>query len=922
MTFGFGNFFPGPENNINSNTVDNSSNNNSINNRQAARSTYPGQRGNQQRDSVSTSGNTAENNGTASHSIGVGVANSDSRGVFNSLNSSSSSYSNPSMPSSNGPYVTRGSSGAPNGPYVVRGSNPGQQSTSSRNSTSSLPHVPPRSNVGPTGSIGSSSNNNSASQLSPGAYIVTRSVTSSSASQIYRVTIPPGVASGSEFTVHAGNRRVRVVCPASSRPGQSLQITLPPEPTTSRKLVKPAPITLVGKKEALCKDPFMRQGESSMTGGAVEMLKEVEAVNKAATDNGGTPRTYVVTIPMNVRPGEKFRATFEGQRFEVTCPSNAGPGMKVRIVAPPSGQSPSYESEGDKEPQAAAKMQVFEVVVPNGVRPNQPFTLMANGQRVLVTCPPKVYPGSKIRFQLPVPETNTKTKTRLVYKDGNGSTGWERTVRVQDMKFQWVRVTDESDNMGDNKKKLADSKSLSNTLFDDSQMAFVRQIQFLEGNDARMRTGKVSLVLAQKAVVDSKYVDKNYQGTGQTKTLFSYANIESVQSKSLNDKVEWFRNSVCKELFRPWEQGHVKIVIRREVILEDSLKAILALGRDDMRKRWRIEFSGEPGIEAGGLTREWFQLVTERIFDPALGLWMSSENNQMEMNINFTSYLTCGDAYLKLFRFLGRVMGRALFDGQLIKGHMSRYLYKHLLGWPVTFADIEAHDEQFYKNLKNLAKMDDPSLLDLNFTVTEDTIVDGKKGVPLIPDGARYDLTSENLDQYLKANLHYRMLNRCKPQITELLLGFYDIIPEAALTVFDPNELELILCGIPTIDMEDWTKNTKYSGIFESTAENNQVVKWFWDVVKEDFDQEMKARLLQFVTGTSGVPPGGFSVLQGNDNNIKLFCVHGVSRDQYVYPRAHTCFNRIDLPNYATREELANRVKQAVSMTYVGFDIE
>jgi len=58
------------------------------------------------------------------------------------------------------------------------------------------------------------------------------------------------------------------------------------------------------------------------------------------------------------------------------------------------------------------------------------------------------------------------------------------------------------------------------------------------------------------------------------------------------------------------------------------------LGRDYMRKRWRVEFYGEPGLDAGGVTREWFQLVTEQIFDPDFGLWLSSVNNQMSMTIN------------------------------------------------------------------------------------------------------------------------------------------------------------------------------------------------------------------------------------------------------------------------------------------------
>lgn len=266
-------------------------------------------------------------------------------------------------------------------------------------------------------------------------------------------------------------------------------------------------------------------------------------------------------------------------------------------------------------------------------------------------------------------------------------------------------------------------------------------------------------------------------------------------------------------------------------------------------------------------------------------------------------------------------MGRALFDRQLIKGHMVRHLYKHLLGWPITFEDLEAQDEEYYQSLKKFTTMQDPSVMCLDFTITEETM-GVRRDVELIPNGNMKEVTAENLPQYLEANLQYRMLKRTQPQITELLLGFFDVIPEPALTVFDPNELELILCGLPSIDMNDWQQNTIYSGLFESKGKDDMVVEWFWDIVRNEFDQEMKARLLQFVTGTSGVPAKGFSVLQGNDGNIKRFAIHGVDRSAYVYPRAHTCFNRIDLPNYLSKKELYDKLKAAVTLAGVGFDME
>ena len=303
----------------------------------------------------------------------------------------------------------------------------------------------------------------------------------------------------------------------------------------------------------------------------------------------------------------QFTVNVHGQRFLVTCPSNAGPNMKVRIVPP---------TVSEDETSVQPKLQVFEVTVPAGVRPNQPFTLMANGQRVLVTCPPNVVPGQTIRFQLPVQQVIGSIQ--LSYENSTVSGGWCRTIRVTDLKFQWVRTTSSQ-----NDTQVDDVPE-----FDFTKSAYCRKITYLEGNDARMRTGTLELVPAKESVVDSKLVVHN-------KTLLSYADIATYQSKSLDEKSHWLQTTLFSgQLTAPWDDGHVKIVVRRNALLTDSVAAVMSLGRDDMRKRWRMEFLGEPGIDAGGVTREWFELVSQQLFDPDFGLWLSSINNQMMMTIN------------------------------------------------------------------------------------------------------------------------------------------------------------------------------------------------------------------------------------------------------------------------------------------------
>ena len=173
----------------------------------------------------------------------------------------------------------------------------------------------------------------------------------------------------------------------------------------------------------------------------------------------------------------------------------------------------------------------------------------------------------------------------------------------------------------------------------------------------------------------------------------------------------------------------------------------------------------------------------------------------------------------------------------------------------------------------------------LDFTVTEQ--IGGEPSVvELVEGGSNKEVTNDNLVEYLEALLRYQILERGKPQLTELLLGFLDVVPEPALAVFDSSELELMLCGLQDIDVDDWEVNTQYSGTWKENGKDDDVVKWFWEIVRVDFDCEMRARLLQFVTGTTGVPTRGFVALKGVDGTLKSFSIHGTDLETSAFPRA------------------------------------
>ena len=68
-----------------------------------------------------------------------------------------------------------------------------------------------------------------------------------------------------------------------------------------------------------------------------------------------------------------------------------------------------------------------------------------------------------------------------------------------------------------------------------------------------------------------------------------------------------------------------------------------------------------------------------------------------------------------------------------------------------------------------------------------------------------------------------------------------------------------MISGLGKIDIEDWKAHTR----LKHCSGDTNIVKWFWRAVQE-YDEERRARLLQFVTGSSRVPLQGFKALQGH----------------------------------------------------------
>ncbi|XP_022340734.2 E3 ubiquitin-protein ligase Su(dx)-like isoform X2 [Crassostrea virginica] len=352
--------------------------------------------------------------------------------------------------------------------------------------------------------------------------------------------------------------------------------------------------------------------------------------------------------------------------------------------------------------------------------------------------------------------------------------------------------------------------------------------------------------------------------------------------------------------------GHVKITVSRDNLFEDSFQQIMRLQPFDLRRRLYIIFKGEEGLDYGGVAREWFFHLSHDVLNPMYCLFEYASTSNYCLQINAAS--SVNPDHLVYFRFIGRLIAMALYHGKFIDSGFTLPFYKRMLSKKLYLKDIETIDPEFYNSLVWIR---DNSIEEcgLELFFTADFEVLGKvEQHDLKEGGSEIKVTEENKEEYIDLMTNWRFSRGVEEQSKAFLDGFSEVVPLQWLQYFDERELELMLCGMQEMDVDDWERNT----IYRHYQRNSKQVMWFWKFVKE-IDNEKKIRLLQFVTGTCRLPVGGFAELMGS-NGPQRFCIEKVGKETWL-PRSHTCFNRLDLPPYRSYEQLVEKLTMAIEET-------
>lgn len=392
--------------------------------------------------------------------------------------------------------------------------------------------------------------------------------------------------------------------------------------------------------------------------------------------------------------------------------------------------------------------------------------------------------------------------------------------------------------------------------------------------------------------------------------------------------------------------------IRRNHVIKDAFKYFYPLG-DGLKEPIQITFvdkfgSVEAGIDGGGVTKEFLTTATSEAFTPGLTFVANDQNllypnpaildqrkhllklggmreGDLEWNEDISSIL-------KMYEFLGRIIGKCLYEGILVDiGFAGFFLLKWALAgktspgaesrYQANINDLRDLDESLYQNLLKLKNYrGDVEDFALDFTI-EDVV--SQPGEPtatitreLLPNGANTPVTNENRVLYISLVARHRLHTQPRLQTNAFLKGLGEMIHPSWLSMFNQVELQTLISGDRSeINVDDLRENTVYSGAYVIGHDGleHETVRLFWEVM-EELEPKDRGAVLKFVTSTPRAPLLGFKVL-----NPK-FTIRDSSRDESRLPSASTCINLLKLPQYRDKKTLKEKLLYAVN-SGAGFDL-
>ncbi|XP_029285582.1 ubiquitin-protein ligase E3A-like [Cottoperca gobio] len=346
---------------------------------------------------------------------------------------------------------------------------------------------------------------------------------------------------------------------------------------------------------------------------------------------------------------------------------------------------------------------------------------------------------------------------------------------------------------------------------------------------------------------------------------------------------------------------YLKLKVRRDHIIDDALVRLEMISMEnpsDLKKQLFVEFEGEQGVDEGGVSKEFFQLVLEEIFNPDIGMFSYDDDTKLFW---FNSSSLENEAQYTL---VGLVLGLAIYNNCILDVHFPMVVYRKLMGKKGIYLDLSDSHPALYQSLKELLEYSGDVEKDmmLTYQISHTDLFGNPILYDLKEEGEQIPVTKENRQEFVDTYADYILNKSVERQFKAFKKGFLIVTNESPLKyLFRPEEVELLICGSRKLDFEALEKTTEYDGGY---SKDSQIIKDFWETIHL-FGEEQKRLFLQFTTGTDRAPVGGLGKLK------MIIAKNGSDTDRL--PTSHTCFNALLLPEYSSKEKLKERLLKAIT---------
>ncbi|CAF0925783.1 unnamed protein product [Adineta steineri] len=351
---------------------------------------------------------------------------------------------------------------------------------------------------------------------------------------------------------------------------------------------------------------------------------------------------------------------------------------------------------------------------------------------------------------------------------------------------------------------------------------------------------------------------------------------------------------------------YFKLCVRRDHLIEDALISLEYQGIEqpyELKKQLFIEFEGEQGLDEGGLSKEFFQLITEKIFGPEYAMFMTNEEtNCLWFNPSAAEDLD------REYTLIGILLGLAIYNSIILDIKFPPVIYRKLMGKIGTFEDLETSHPTIYSSLKKLLTFDEEKegmTIEDAFGLTFQVAITDVWGSQIIFDlkenGAAISVTNINREEFVRLYSDLLLNKSIEKQFHPFFHGFLLVTRDSSLRkLFRPDEIDLLVAGSQLLDFNQLASAATYDGGY---TKDSPTIQNFWNILM-NFTDEQKRKFLRFTTGSDRAPIGGLVRLK------LIISRNGPDADRL--PTSHTCFNALLLPDYSSIEKLREKLSIAI----------